>query len=100
MGSFFLYFSVANGEPPIGIPWETFQKYIFAYIASPIMKGWWITMMNFLTRFGARLWEKHGYWIDKEHNIVQMNYDKLPLLGKIGYNLMIFGLKHDKKLNQ
>ena len=21
-----LYFSVANGEPPIGIPWETFQK--------------------------------------------------------------------------
>lgn len=23
-----LYFSVANGEPPIGIPWETFQKYI------------------------------------------------------------------------
>lgn len=26
--SFFLYFSVANGEPPIGIPWETFQKYI------------------------------------------------------------------------
>ena len=23
-----LYFSVANGEPPIGIPWETFQKKI------------------------------------------------------------------------
>lgn len=23
---FFLYLSVANGEPPIGIPWETFQK--------------------------------------------------------------------------
>ena len=22
-----LYFSVANGEPTIGIPWETFQKY-------------------------------------------------------------------------
>lgn len=64
------------------------------------MKGWWITMMNFLTRFGARLWEKHGYWINKEHDIVQMNYDKLPLLGKIGYNLMAFGLKHDKKLNQ
>lgn len=56
--------------------------------------------MNFLTRFGARLWEKHGYWIDKEHDIVQMNYDKLPLLGKIGYNLMVFGLKHDKNLNQ
>ena len=23
-----LYLSVANGEPPIGIPWETFRKYI------------------------------------------------------------------------
>nr|DAW17694.1 MAG TPA: Splicing factor 3B subunit 3 complex, splicing modulator, SPLICING [Caudoviricetes sp.] len=22
-----LYFSVANGEPPIGIQWETFQKF-------------------------------------------------------------------------
>ena len=30
---------MANGEPPIGIPWETFQTPIFAYIASPIMKG-------------------------------------------------------------
>ena len=27
MDSFFYIFSVANGEPPIGIPWETFQKY-------------------------------------------------------------------------
>ncbi len=57
-------------------------------------------MMKFLALLGARLWENHGYWIDKEHNIVQMNYDKLPLLGKIGYNLMTFGLKYDKKLNQ
>jgi hypothetical protein len=56
--------------------------------------------MKFLALLGARLWENHGYWIDKEHNIVQMNYDKLPLLGKIGYNLMTFGLKYDKKLNQ
>lgn len=57
-------------------------------------------MMKFLALLGARLWENHGYWIDKEHNIVQMNYNKLPLLGKIGYNLMVFGLEHDKKLNQ
>ena len=26
MDSFFYIFSVANGEPPIGIPWETFQN--------------------------------------------------------------------------
>ena len=32
-----LYFSVANGEPPIGIPWETFQKY--AKKSPSIMKG-------------------------------------------------------------
>lgn len=57
-------------------------------------------MIKFLALLGARLWENHGYWIDKEHNIVQMDYNKLPLLGKIGYNLMVFGLKHDKKLNQ
>nr|DAO73291.1 MAG TPA: hypothetical protein [Caudoviricetes sp.] len=25
---FFFYFSVANGEPPIGIPWETFQTHM------------------------------------------------------------------------
>ena len=29
-------FCVANGEPPIGIPWETFQKY--AKITSCIMR--------------------------------------------------------------
>lgn len=57
-------------------------------------------MMIFLARLGARLWTNHGYWIDKEHDIVQMNYDELPLLGKIGYNLMVFGLKHSKILNQ
>lgn len=54
-------------------------------------------MMKFLAFLGAILWENHGYWIDKEHDIFQMNYNKLPLLGKIGYNLMVFGLKHDKK---
>ena len=27
LGLFSFIFSVANGEPPIGIPWETFQKY-------------------------------------------------------------------------
>lgn len=26
---FFFIFSVANGEPPIGIPWETFQTHIY-----------------------------------------------------------------------
>ena len=54
-------------------------------------------MMKFLAFLGAILWENHGYWIDKEHDIFQMNYNELPLLGKIGYNLMVFGLKHDKK---
>lgn len=53
-------------------------------------------MMKFLASVGARLWENHGYWIDKEHDIVQMNYNELPLLGKIGYNLMMFGLTHGK----
>lgn len=52
-------------------------------------------MMEFLARFGARLWENHGYWIDKERDIVQMDYNRLPLLGKIGFNLMIFSLMHD-----
>ena len=53
-------------------------------------------MIKFLASVGARLWENHGYWIDKEHDIVQMNYNKLPLLGKIGFNLMKFGLTHGK----
>lgn len=57
-------------------------------------------MMKFLALLGARLWENHGYWIDKEHGIVQMNYDNLPLLGKIGYNIMVFALSTTKKLNQ
>lgn len=26
-----LLYSVANGEPPIGIPWETFQKKNISY---------------------------------------------------------------------
>ena len=54
-------------------------------------------MMKFLAYTGARLWENHGYWIDKERNVVQMNYNELPLLGKIGFNLMKFGLMHGKK---
>lgn len=57
-------------------------------------------MMKFLIFLGLRLWKNHGYWIDKEHNIAQTDYNKMPLLGKIGVNLMIFGLKHDKKLNK
>lgn len=57
-------------------------------------------MMKFLIFLGLRLWKNHGYWIDKENNIVQTNYKDLPLLGKIGVNLMLFGLKRDKKLNQ
>lgn len=42
---------------------------------------------------GGHLWAKNGFWIDKENEIVQDDYFKLPLLGKIGYNLMCFGLK-------
>ena len=26
-------------------------------------------MMKFLAFLGAILWENHGYWIDKEHDI-------------------------------
>ena len=57
-------------------------------------------MMKILALLGANLWENHGYWIDKEHGVVQMNYYELPLLGKIGYQLLIFAFKHDKILNQ
>ena len=53
-------------------------------------------MMKFLASVGARLWENHGYWIDKEHDIVQMNYNELKKKKKIGFNLMKFGLMHDK----
>lgn len=75
MGSFFLYFSVANGEPPIGIPWETFRKYIFAYIASPIMKG--VIYMLDLDLFDALEtmslmddyeFEKNGYILKRDKN--------------------------------
>ena len=57
-------------------------------------------MMKFLAFFGASLWENHGFWIDKEHDIVQMNYYELPLFGKIGYNLLVFACKYDKEINQ
>ena len=46
-----------------------------------------------ITYLGGHLWENNGFWIDKENKIVQDDYFKLPLLGKIGYNLMCFGLK-------
>lgn len=42
---------------------------------------------------GAYLWERHGFWLDRENKIVQKDYSKLPLLGKIGYRLMYVGLK-------
>lgn len=42
---------------------------------------------------GGYLWEKNGFWIDKENEIAQEDYSKLSLLGKIGYNLMTIGLK-------
>ena len=54
-------------------------------------------MMKILALLGARLWENHGFWIDEEQRIVQTNYDGLPLLGKIGYNLIMYGLKRNKK---
>ena len=38
LGLLFYISSVANGELPIGIPWETFQKY-FAKKSPSIMKG-------------------------------------------------------------
>ena len=37
MSLFSFVFSVANGEPSIGIPWETFQK--FAIFTFFFMKG-------------------------------------------------------------
>ena len=52
--------------------------------------------MKILALLGARLWAHHGFWIDEEQRIVQTNYDRLPLLGKIGYNLMTYGLKRNK----
>ena len=45
---------------------------------------------------GGHLWDKNGFWIDKENEIFQDDYFKLPLLGKIGYNLMCFGLKRGR----
>lgn len=46
-----------------------------------------------ITYLGGHLLENNGFWIDKENGIVQEDYSKLPLLGKIGYNLACFGLK-------
>lgn len=52
-------------------------------------------MAKILMFLGAKLWENHGFWIDKEHKVVQENYNELPLLGKIGYNLIVFGLNRN-----
>ena len=46
-----------------------------------------------IARLGGHLWEKNGFWIDKENKVCQEDYSKLSLLGKIGYNLFIIGLK-------
>lgn len=46
-----------------------------------------------IARLGGHLWEKNGFWIDKENKVCQEDYSKLSLLGKIGYNLMMIGLK-------
>ena len=46
-----------------------------------------------IASLGGHLWEKNGFWIDKENKVCQEDYSKLSLLGKIGYNLMIIGLK-------
>lgn len=72
MGSFFLYFSVANGEPPIGIPWETFRKYIFAYIASHIMKG--VIYMLDLDLFDAL--ETMSLMDDYEFEKIRLKFEK------------------------
>ena len=44
--------SVANGEPPIGIPWETFQK--FAKITMCIMK-------DRVTKYREE-WDQQAIW--------------------------------------
>ena len=57
-----------------------------------MIKKFWYT----LAALGASLWENHGFWIDKEKCIAQMNYNELPLFGKVGYKLMAFSLKMAK----
>ncbi len=57
-----------------------------------MVKKFW----GILATLGASLWEKHGFWIDKEKGIAQMNYNELALLGKVGYKLMAFSLKMAK----
>ena len=61
------------------------------------MKKGVISMKEFIgfniAMIGAKIWEKNGYYIDKENNVVQENYNELPLLGKIGYKLFEIGLK-------
>lgn len=54
-----------------------------------MVKNFWFALAG----IGAHLWEKHGFWIDKENGIAQNNYDQLPLLGKVGFRLMAFSLQ-------
>ena len=46
-----------------------------------------------IARLGGHLWEKNGFWIDKENKVCKEDYSKLSLLGKIGYKLFKTGLK-------
>ena len=36
-----------------------------------------------IAMFGAKIWERNGYYIDKENNIVKKKYNKLTLVRKI-----------------
>ena len=33
-----------------------------------------------IARLGGHLWEKNGFWIDKENKVCQEDYSKLSLL--------------------
>ena len=75
LGLFSFIFSVANGEPPIGIPWETFRKY--AKITRCIMKE-----MNYI--IGNR--ERRGS--------LTRSWQRLRQIGD-----MIYGLTTNNPLN-
>lgn len=57
-----------------------------------MMKRFWLAIAT----VGANLWEKNGFWIDKRNAIANYDYKTLPLLGKVGYKIMAFGLKMAK----
>lgn len=46
-----------------------------------------------IAKIGSHIWETNGFWIDKEHNVGQDDYTKLPILGKFGYKITMLGLK-------